>query len=110
MLSRRGASDPGRLRLQLTLEKANAAPAKAPDVDFYKRMVKALEARGQRRAADQTPLEFASALGTPEALIVTDAYHRVRYGGQDLSAAEVREVDECLRRIETNAAEVGLSK
>lgn len=91
-------------------EKANAAPAKAADIDFYKRMVKALEARGQRRAADQTPLEFASTLGTPEALIVTDAYHRVRYGGQGLNADEAREVDECLRRIETSAAEVGLRK
>jgi hypothetical protein len=86
------------------------APARVPDIDFYRRMVKALAARGRRRAADQTPLEFASALGTPEALIVTDAYHRVRYGGQALSAAEAREVDECLRRIETNSAEVGLRK
>jgi hypothetical protein len=81
-----------------------ASSVNSSEVAFYKRMLNALEARGFRRDTAQTPLEFASALGAPEALIVTDAYHRVRYGGQHLTSAEAREIDECLRRLETPAA------
>src|SRR3712207_2135040 len=40
-------------------------------VVFYERMLKALEARGHRRAAHQTPLEFALDTGVPEALQIT---------------------------------------
>jgi transglutaminase-like putative cysteine protease len=69
-------------------------------VAFYQRMLEALEARGLRRAAHQTPLEFAAATGIPEALSLTRAYHRVRYGKEKLSTTEVAEVEEYLRRVE----------
>jgi hypothetical protein len=68
-------------------------------VEFYERMTAALSARGQVRRADQTPLEFAEALGTPEVLAVTRAYNRVRYGAQDLTRAEAEEVERHLRKV-----------
>ncbi len=69
-------------------------------VEFYERMTAALNARGLARRADQTPLEFAEAVGTPEVLAVTRAYNRVRYGAQDLTRAEAEEVERHLLRME----------
>jgi hypothetical protein len=64
-------------------------------------MVKILEARGLHRATGQTPLEFAAATKMPEALIITNAYNRVRYGAQDLTPSEIAEIDAWLRHLET---------
>lgn len=69
-------------------------------VEFYVRMTAALSARGLVRRADQTPLEFAETVGSPEVLTVTRAYNRVRYGAQDLTRAEAEEVERHLRRME----------
>ena len=74
--------------------------AAAAVVEFYGRMTKALAAKGLARREHETPLEFAQAVGTPEVLAITDAYHRVRYGGRGLTAAESSSVEEWLRRIE----------
>lgn len=73
-------------------------------VEFYERMTRALEARGLRRRDDETPLEFAAATGSADALKVTGAYNRVRFGGRKLSDAEVAEVEDCLRKVESEAA------
>ncbi|HYP52483.1 MAG TPA: transglutaminaseTgpA domain-containing protein, partial [Pyrinomonadaceae bacterium] len=70
------------------------------EVRFYRRLTDALEARGLRRDADQTPLEFADATGLPEAVNVTRAYHRVRYGARALTPAELAEVEENLKKVE----------
>lgn len=69
-------------------------------IEFYERMMAALGGRGLARRADQTPLEFAEAVGAPEVLAVTRAYNRVRYGAHDLTRAEAEEVERHLRRIE----------
>ena len=69
-------------------------------VAFYERMTRALAARNLRRAPDQTPLEFASTLDAPEALLVTRAYNRVRFGARQLSRAETARVEEWLQKIE----------
>jgi hypothetical protein len=79
------------------------AKARAQDtvvVEFYKRMTAALDSRGVRRSADQTPLEFAESIGTPEVLSITRAYNRVRFGGEPLSRAEASSVEEWLRGVE----------
>ncbi|MBV8855707.1 MAG: DUF3488 domain-containing protein [Acidobacteria bacterium] len=68
-------------------------------VEFYERMTAALSARGHVRRADQTPLEFAEAVGAPEVLAVTRAYNRVRYGAQDLTRAEAEEVERHLKKV-----------
>jgi len=69
-------------------------------VAFYERMTRALASQGLRRAPDQTPLEFASTLDAPEALLITRAYNRVRYGARQLSPAETVRVEEWLQKIE----------
>ena len=69
-------------------------------VEFYERMTKTLAARGLARAAGETPLEFAAALRMPEALKITKAYNRVRFGDEQLSAAESRQIEEWLKGME----------
>ncbi|HEX8852539.1 MAG TPA: DUF3488 and transglutaminase-like domain-containing protein [Pyrinomonadaceae bacterium] len=74
--------------------------ASASAVVFYERMLKALEARGLRRAAHQTPLEFALDTGVPEALQITQTYNSVRFGARRLSHAEAAEIEQTLRQME----------
>jgi transglutaminase-like putative cysteine protease len=79
--------------------------ADAAVVEFYRRMTKTLAERGLRRRADQTPLEFAEAVGAPEVMAITRAYNRVRFGAERLSDADTSQVERCLKRLE--AAELG---
>ncbi|MFN2455983.1 MAG: transglutaminaseTgpA domain-containing protein [Pyrinomonadaceae bacterium] len=81
---------------QLEAEKPDSAVA------FYNRMTQALASRGLQRAPNETPLEFATSTQMPEALVLTRAYNRVRYGEQRLPAAEAAEIEEWLRSLETS--------
>jgi transglutaminase-like putative cysteine protease len=83
-------------------EKGSAAAAAAAVIEFYERMTKALAARGLSRRADETPLEFAEAVGTPEVLAITKAYNRVRFGARDLTGAEAAEVERHLNALESD--------
>jgi transglutaminase-like putative cysteine protease len=78
----------------------NARAANAAVIEFYERMTATLKARGYSRRDDETPLEFADAINTPDVLTITRAYNRVRFGAQHLSSAEAAEVERCLRRME----------
>lgn len=69
-------------------------------VEFYERMIKTLAARGLERSAGETPLEFATMTGMPDALKITQAYNRVRFGDEKLSASERAQIEELLRRME----------
>ncbi len=69
-------------------------------IEFYERMQTILANKGVTRAPHQTPLEFAFALGLPEAVKITEKYHRVRFGEQKLSADEAREIENWLRLLE----------
>ena len=69
-------------------------------VDFYNRLLKALEKQGARRELYQTPMEFASVCGSVEAAAITRIYNRVRFGNQPLSEPERSEVEEVLARLE----------
>jgi hypothetical protein len=69
-------------------------------VEFYERLLKALEKQGIKRELYQTPLEFASALSVNEAREITNAYNRVRFGDEKLSVSERTEIDDLLTRIE----------
>ena len=71
-------------------------------VDFYERLVTLLENRGLKRQQHQTPLEFASAVGMSEARAITNAYNRVRYGEQKLSASEREQIEQLLSQLERN--------
>jgi transglutaminase-like putative cysteine protease len=71
-------------------------------VDFYRRLIAVLEKRGIKREPHQTPLEFASLVEINEARAITNAYNRVRYGAEQLSASERKEIDLLLSQIERN--------
>jgi len=72
----------------------------ASAVEFYERMTRVLAARGLKRNANETPLEFAAAVEMPEAMRVTQAYNRVRFGEQILSSDEIKEIEKWLRLME----------
>lgn len=69
-------------------------------VEFYERMTKTLSSHGLERAAGETPLEFAAATRMPEALKITHAYNRVRFGDGKLSATESAQIEEWLKKME----------
>ncbi|HAF23676.1 MAG TPA: hypothetical protein DCK93_12350 [Blastocatellia bacterium] len=62
-------------------------------VDFYERLMALLEQRGVKREPHQTPLEFATSINIPDAVRITEAYNRVRFGVENLSASELREIE-----------------
>jgi transglutaminase-like putative cysteine protease len=69
-------------------------------VDFYERLMAVLGKHGIRREIHQTPLEFASAVGLNEARAITNAYNRVRYGEEKLSASERKQIEQLLSGLE----------
>jgi transglutaminase-like putative cysteine protease len=69
-------------------------------VEFYQRLLAVLATRGVQRNANLTPLEFATDLNLQPALAITRAYNRVRFGGQQLSSAELREIELTLKELE----------
>ena len=69
-------------------------------VVFYERLTAILAARGWRRDTGLTPLEFARHVGLREAMVVTDVYNKVRFGRQQLSKAELKDLDAMLLSLE----------
>lgn len=69
-------------------------------VKFYERMTRALAKQGLKREQSQTPLEFAAAVGASEALQITEAYNRVRFGKAELTRNESTEIENWLRDLE----------
>jgi transglutaminase-like putative cysteine protease len=81
-------------------------------VAFYERFLNVVRRLGLRRAATQTPREFAALVveqfreilapqrleGLP--LAVCAAYYRVRFGGETLTAAELQSLEQELARFE----------
>jgi len=68
-------------------------------VEFYDRMLQILATKGFVRQPHQTPLEFALAVGLPEARVLSMKYNEVRYGRHELSPSEELEVEEALAKI-----------
>ena len=68
-------------------------------VEFYDRMLEIFAARGIRKEAFQTPVEFAASTHVPEALMVTERYNRVRFGQRNLSREEAVEIDAWLQAM-----------
>ena len=65
-------------------------------VEFYEKLLALMEQRGVPREQAQTPLEFADKLKSSDVWLITRAYNRVRFGGERLSPAEQREVEQAL--------------
>ena len=70
-------------------------------VEFYERLLSAMDQRGLSRQKHLTPLEFANTLGPGPAMMITSAYNRVRFGNDRLSATEKREIEKALLELET---------
>ena len=77
-------------------------PRHASIVEFYERMVRVLAEKGFTRDPHQTPLEFAYAVGAPEALKITEKYNHVRFGEKSLSGTEANEIETWLDGLEKN--------
>lgn len=69
-------------------------------IEFYERMQKILAGKGLKRAPHQTPLEFAFALGMPQAVSITEKYNGVRFGDRKLTREESSEIDSWLKDLE----------
>ncbi len=79
--------------------------ARAPViVEFYERMQTLLTEKGYRREPFQTPLEFASGLNMPEAVMITNKYNGVRFGEKDISQEEAIEIELWLQRMKSSAS------
>ncbi len=74
---------------------------RASVVEFYERMQTILAQKGFMRLPHQTPLEFAFALGMPEAVKITVEYNRVRYGEKNLSVDESAQIENWLTELST---------
>ncbi len=86
-------------RRGLRIRPGPETPAGSP-VLFYERLTGLLARRGVERDFHLTPLEFANDLALEPALTIIRAYNRVRFGGQQLSAAELREIERTLEQLE----------
>ena len=62
-----------------------------------------MEQRGMLRDQHLTPLEFAKTLDSNEALLITRAYNRVRFGNERLTATERRSIEHALSALEKAA-------
>ncbi|HKO99521.1 MAG TPA: DUF3488 and transglutaminase-like domain-containing protein [Pyrinomonadaceae bacterium] len=69
-------------------------------VVFFEKMTSALARRGMVRDSHLTPLEFVGRLNNQQALALTRAYNRVRFGGERLSAREMKEIERTLNELE----------
>ena len=69
-------------------------------IEFYERLTRILAERGITRTPDQTPLEFATSAGSSEVMTITSAYNRVRFGAQQLSSSELRQIETLLQKAE----------
>jgi len=86
-------------RRSLRIRPERDTPPPSP-ILFYERLTGLLARRGVERAAHLTPLEFAQNVQLEPALAITRAYNRVRFGGQQLSSAELQEIERVLRSLE----------
>ncbi|MBX7053577.1 MAG: DUF3488 and transglutaminase-like domain-containing protein [Pyrinomonadaceae bacterium] len=85
-----------RLKLWARLRRRLSNQQERSIVDFYEKMLEILAAQGQIRLPCQTPLEFAKATGSNEVKIITEEYHKVRYGSGDLKKAQSAKIEELL--------------
>lgn len=75
-------------------------------VQYYDRLLSILSAKGYVRAPHLTPLEFASLIGEPLTLVVTQKYNAVRFGDKTLSIDEIKNIESWLTTIENNLVSV----
>jgi protein-glutamine gamma-glutamyltransferase len=77
---------------------------RGPSVAFYARMLRLLARRGHRWSSAMTPREFATSLAGRPPLFqpvaeLTTLYERVRFGGEELPAADRERAEALLHRL-----------
>jgi transglutaminase-like putative cysteine protease len=85
-----------RRALRVTIREEDSRSA----VAFYEQLLALMAKRGLQRDKHLTPLEFADRVGTRDAALITRAYNRVRFGKQQLSNIEAREIQRILASLE----------
>lgn len=71
----------------------------ASAVAFYQEMLEAVARAGYRRSPEQTPQEFANYTALPEVSKITLFYQQVRFGGKNLSDAEIEQIETTLKEL-----------
>src|ERR1700752_3009790 len=79
---------------------ASADGQSSSSVQFYERLMAAMEQRGVSRDKHLTPLEFADTVKSKEVLLITRAYNRVRFGNERLSSTETKDIERALVVLE----------
>jgi transglutaminase-like putative cysteine protease len=98
-----------RRRSQSWQRKARQSGA-ASAIAFYQEMLRTLERAGHKRAADQTPAEFAAELRMPAVTEITNLYQQVRFGDQSLDDHEITRVGVLLGELKKQPGESRLSR
>lgn len=83
--------------------RTDEAAADQSSVVFFEKLTSLLARRGMLRDTHLTPLEFAGSLNNQPAMMLTQAYNRVRFGGEKLSAAELKEIEQTLNELEVDS-------
>jgi protein-glutamine gamma-glutamyltransferase len=73
----------------------------ASAIAFYQEMLELLTRAGHHRLPDQTPQEFAQHVGLASVMEITTLYQQVRFGGKQLSEAEIQRVETALKELES---------
>ncbi len=71
----------------------------ASAIAFYQEMLELLARAGHQRLPEQTPQEFAQQVGWASVLEITALYQQVRFGGRQLSEAEIQRVETTLKEL-----------
>jgi protein-glutamine gamma-glutamyltransferase len=74
-------------------------------IAFYQEMLDTLARAGQRKAAAQTPLEFAAQVNQPGVSELTQLYQQARFGRGGLSADEIVRVGALLQTLKRPATD-----
>ncbi len=73
----------------------------ASAIAFYQEMLELLARAGHQRLPDQTPQEFAQQIGLASVVEITMLYQQVRFGGRQLSEAEIQRVETALKELDS---------
>jgi transglutaminase-like putative cysteine protease len=80
--------------------RSEEARADQSSVVFFEKLTALLASRGLVRDSHLTPLEFVGTLNNKPAISLIRAYNRVRFGGEHLSAREMKEIERTLNDLE----------
>ena len=93
------------IKLSTFLQRYLRVERSSPTVEFYMELLNALIKKGFVRKESKTPLEFANSVVEKggahfeDVFGITDSYYRVRFGHQQLSDDELKDIKEKIQKI-----------